>query len=754
MFAPVPVPSEGPRTPADLPAGASTYAPLVTVVARPKEPPRDEDADILAEAHERFQTCVTAESERDWKKNALEELNFVDGLQHWSEEMKADRADRPCLVFDRIGPSVDQVVNNARQNPPEPRFSPVGDGADKKTAEILQGLLRNIEQDSAGEVAYMTGYEHAVKIGRGWWRVLFEYETPDSFELKIVLRRVPNPFSIYRDPAAEEFDYSDMRYAFVTEDLDAKTYRDLYPDSKVAGLSNFEDLGDRVKEDWFPKGAVRVAEYWKVVTEHFILAFVQLPDGRRASMPKEKVPPGGPIIAQRKSERRKVFCYKINGAEVIEKVEWPGQWIPLIPCLGREVIRDGKRTLRGMIRPAMDANLSYDYMRSKQVEAIALAPLAPWVAEEGQLEGYEHQWNESNRKAHSVLKYKARDINGTPLAPPQRNVQEPAIQAITIAVQHADNDVKATLSTYDASLGSPGPEFSGKAILARQRQGDNAHFNYHDNLARSMAHTGRVILDLIPHIYSEERAVTIFDPDGNARLVDINKPFIEQGIQQIYRLGPGIGRYNVTVGSGPSYASRRQQGADALMELTRTMPDAMVRALDLVVKSLDIPNADKVGDRLRPPDIRDEQEGAPPIPPEVQAQMAQQQQMIQVMTEQLNKLNDVIEQKQLDNASKEWIAAMNAQVKLAIENLKTGSAEAMALMQQQFAAIKGELDAMRAEQAPQGPGGPGGPQGPGADGQGPGMEPAVSGAPPGAPEAPEMPGVAPGGAEFPPNPGQ
>lgn len=671
--------------------GRSEQTVQVEASAMQKKPEEDEgreEREILTEAWDRFRCCQ--EADQPWRTSATEELDFVDGLKHWTEEMRDERKGRPCLVFDRIGPSIDMVVNDARQNPPEAKVSPVGSGADKHTAEILQGLIRNVDNDSSASIAYMTAYEHAVKIGRGWWRVTFDYETEEGTEQKMQIKRISNPFSIYPDPAAEEFDYSDMRYCFATEDLDQTVFEEMY-ENAYSGTGEFQGLSDKQRDEWFPKGAVRVAEYWRVLTKRTRKGLLQ----NGTWVPVSDIPEGAQVMATRWSEKRTVECHKITGAQVLESTQWPGKYIPLVACLGREIIDGGKRKLRGMIRPSMDANLSYDYMRSKQVEAVGLAPLAPYIAAEGQLEGQEGKWASANRVAHSVLYYKP-EVNGKPVPPPQRQVQEPAIQAITIAVQHADNDIKATLSTYDASLGNAGPESSGKAILARQREGDNAHFNYHDNLGRSIRHTARIELDLAPHIYSEERLISIYDPDGSIRQVEINKPTTDsEGNQRHYKIKDAA-RYDVILGTGPSYATRRQQGAANLTELFRAAPQPFSRALDLLVKALDIPDGDQIAERLRPPDIQQEQDGETSPAKQlqqVQAQAQQQGQLIQMLTGEVNTLSEMIKAKRLELESKERQTTQTNIAGILRAEISSKSAEAQKLAELDHAAVKHELDA-------------------------------------------------------------
>lgn len=661
---------------------------VTAIATRTTERPDDQDdKDLLQLGHERFQ--LVCSNEADWRRDAKKEMDFVFLNQHWSDAMLQERRGRPCLTFNLIGPAIDNVINDARQDPPEPRISPVGNGADKDTAEILQGLLRNIDNDSHSDIAFLTGYEHAVSVGRGSWRVTYEYENDNDFQQKILIKSIPNLFSVYPDPATSEFGYTDMRYCFVTEDIDESTFKDLYPHAKAAS-GDFSGVGDKIQNEWFPKGAVRVAEYWWVDTEDTHIC--QLQDG--SIVPWNEVPDGEIPVNTRKVEKRTVHGAKLSGNEILEKWDHPGRWIPIICCIGREIIRSNRRETKGMIRDAMDANLSYDYTRSKQVEAVSLTPLAPWLVADESIEEYEESYANANRKSTNVLKYKARSEDGKDLPPPRRVTVDPDIAALTTCVQYAKQDCDSQLSTYPSMIGAPSPESSGRAILARERQGDNAHFNYHDNLARAIRQTARIIIDLVPHVYSEQRVISIFDPDGSARTVPINQVHIFQGTQRIYDLQSKVTRYDVIIGSGPSYASRRQQGVDAFLQLVQHAPEVMGRALDLGVRMMDIPNADKIADRLRPPDVAADADDQAPMPPQAQKAIQQLTQMNQQLIQAVHKLSEKIETKVLDLESKERIALIQEKGGIIQAEIKAASADAGKLADIEMAHAASRLDAL------------------------------------------------------------
>jgi hypothetical protein len=185
--------------------------------------------------------------------------------------------------------------------------------------------------------------------------------------------------------------------------------------------------------------------------------------------------------------------------------------------------------------------------------------------------------------------------------------------------------MKAIIGIYDASLGARSNETSGKAILARQREGDVSTFHFIDNMSRAIRHAGKIIIDLIPHVYSKERVVRILKEDGAPESIKINQKFIQDGIEKVYDLT--VGKYDVVVKSGPSFTSRREEAANQMMQLIQSFPQAAPLIGDLIAKNLEWPGADEISERMKallPPAAQ-----ANAIPPEIQQQIQQVQQQVQ-----------------------------------------------------------------------------------------------------------------------------
>lgn len=578
-------------------------------------------------------------------------------------------AGRPCITINRMPQFVKQVANEERQNRPSIQINPVDDST-QDDAEILEGMVRHIQVDSEADAAYDTASQAQKVHGWGYIRALTEFE-PRSFNQKIKISRVKDSFKVYPDPYCRELDFSDARYWFEMEDIPIHEYRDMYQKSSVATMSDFMSIGD---SNWFPSQCVRVCEYFWVENEQFEIC--QWADGtvhRVDESPKEQVDDS---IARRMETVRIVNWVKMNAVEAldgykekpssfdIEKHHYttdgfkiiPGPYIPYAPVLGDEYIVNGKTQYSGMVRFARDAQRQYNYMRTAAVEMIALAPKAPFIMAEGQDENHETEWKQANVRNLSRLLYKPVALGNQLAPPPQRNAVEPPIQAITMAINQAEHDLMSTMGLYQPSLGALGPEQSGKAILARQSKGDTANFNYSDNFARALRHLGRILLEWIPVYYDVPRMAGIVWPTGDHAAVPVNQPYVKDATGTMRALGKdeqapeGLAiklhnlvnfRGTVTISTGPSYATKRQEAASSIIALVQSFPQIMQVAGDLLVSNFDWHGAREVAARLKmalPPAIQ-AAESAGDMSPEAIAQMMGRaqalQQEVQVLQQKL-----------------------------------------------------------------------------------------------------------------------
>lgn len=559
----------------------------------------EKDEDVLADIREKFK-----EADEYWSDNrqaALDDIRFSTGEQ-WPDSIvtQRHRDKRPILVVDKLNQYVRQIVNDGRQNRPSIKVRPVDSGADVQTANVFQGIIKHIEQRSNADAAYDCSLESAATSGFGYFRILPEYAGEDTFDQELRIKRIRNPLSVIIDPSANEADGSDMMFAFVIESIPKKVFKAEYSGKIPEDFETNEDYAD-----WYGD-EVRIAEYWCVKLEKRTLYL--LVDGTVISKAEydQMKEAGIDVAAMVKDERnipkRKVMRGKISGKEFLEPLtEWPGKYIPIFPVWGNEKDVEGKVVLSGIIRPAKDAQRLYNYSRSAFAERVALTPKAPWVAAEGQVEDYSVEWNSANTENHSVLRYRPVSLNGQPVPPPQRTQASDIPSGFAQDMQLSEHDIQGAIGMYSSSIGAPSNERSGKAIMARQKEGDVSTFHYHDNLNRAIGHAGRVLVDIIPHFYDSKRVTRILGFDGKADSVQLDPSLPEasmkMGANVIYNLG--VGTYDVSVSTGPSYNTLRQEAADSIDRMIQANPQLMTVIGDLLVKNMDWPGADEISDRLK-----------------------------------------------------------------------------------------------------------------------------------------------------------
>ena len=609
------------------------------------------DADILKDAKDAFDLAAEAEAEN--RKEALDDIRFARLGEQWPDNVKKqrEREQRPCLTINRMPSFIRQVVNDARQNKPSIKCHPADDQADVETAEIINGLIRNIEYTSNADVAYDTAIENSVTCGIGYWRVKLDYAHDDTFDMDLCIDRVANVFSIYGDPHSTAADSSDWNRAFVTEMMKKTDFEKKYKGSKPV---DWESLGyTSLKQPWAEGEQVMLAEYWERSEVSRII--VALSDGSIIDAERYKAAKdvfevmGLQVVGERTTKSWKVVQRIMTGAEILETNDWAGKYIPIVPVYGDEINIEGKRYFRSLIRDAKDPQRMLNYWRTTSTEMVALAPKAPFIGPKGAFKSDLDKWNTANTQSHAFIEYDGQ-------VPPQRQPYAgPAAGAIQEAMNAAD-DLKSIMGIYDASLGARSNETSGRAILARQREGDVSTFHFIDNLARAIRHTGRILIDLIPTVYTGERIIRVLGPEGDdPKNVPLGKPTqTEEGMEKVFDLT--IGKYDLTVETGPSFTTRREEAAAQMTELLRVYPAAAPVIGDLLAKNLDWPGADEIAKRLQAM-----------LPPQVKGQdpqTAQMQQAIQQLQQQLGQMgqeNQQLKTDKLIDVEKVRVDAYNAE---------------------------------------------------------------------------------------------
>jgi hypothetical protein len=697
--------------------------------------------EFLSIARKRFKRSYEAESQL--RMDMLDDMEFYNSDQ-WPDHVKMERMldKRPILTINRLPQFVRQVVNQARQSKPAIQINPVDNGADVDTAEVFQGICRQIERQSKAHIAYSTAQEHQAIMGRGFIRVLAEYATDNSMEQEIRIKRVMDALTVYPDPACAEPDYSDSTFCFIIERVPREEYRLRYGEEAMVNSLDFSSLGVETAQ-WLNEDGIQIAEYFYIDQVKTRIADVQInttPPSRvvvdRSILTAEDISSGRvTIIKERETIKRQVKWALINGIDVLEGNpektagrDLPGPWIPVVPVLGEELVVRGRKNLRGMVRDAKDPQRSYNFWVSAETEMIALAPRAPVIGAVGQFENLETKWNESNRRNFAYLEYNPMDVNGMMVPAPQRAAFDPNIGPIVQATRQADTDLKSVIGMFDASQ-EASQEQSGKAIIARQKQGEEGTSHFLDNLSRSIEQVGRILVSWIPIYYDKPRMLRILGEDDTERTVMVHAgqgqaaqdefdrqkatqdedAALRKNVLEGRPFDLSVGRYDVTISVGPSYQSRRQETVDAILQLINSNPALAPVVSDILVGNMDWPGAKQLAKRLKkivPPEVlaaESEDGGPPPIPPEIQQQMQAMQQQLDAALAALAEKDEIIKTKAQELAAQAQIkmadihartreVELKQQLELMKLHVQTQSEAALTMLKSRLDAIQQRLD--------------------------------------------------------------
>lgn len=581
---------------------------------------KKEKRDKLAAIRERVKLAFDADREN--RRKALDDLKFlnVPGCQ-WDDLIRKERGERPCYEFNKLRITVKRIVNDMRANRPAGKVRGTEEG-DKDTAEVLEGLIRNIWNVSDGDTVIDAAAEYQVGGGMGAWRVSVDYADDSAFDQDIRIECIRNPFCLYADPACKDPLKRDARFWILTSRISKTEFERRWPKAEVVNFESESQFDD--DDDWEDEDSVRIVEYWYKEPVKKIISL--LPDGKTT----DQVPDGVVPLKQRAVIGNQIKMCIASGNGILEEADWAGSQFPFIMVYGENMVIDGENLWWGVPRFSKDAQRSYNYSRTLAVETVALAPQAKWWATPAQAKGHEAQWAEAHKKLYPfMLANPDSQMPGFPQRMPGADVPVALIQEVQISSE----DIKGTTGIFDPSLGKQSNEVSGTAIRARQAQGEIATFNYMDNLSKGIRRTWEILIDLIPKIYDTERAVRILGVDGAEKFARVN----QVGPDGMVINDLSRGKYDVTVTVGPSFSTQRQEAAEVYTQLVQANPNIFPIAADLIFKSMDLPYSDLMAERFKlllPPQVQQAESQGKAMPPEVMQAMAQVDQAMQMVQQQ------------------------------------------------------------------------------------------------------------------------
>ncbi len=589
----------------------------------------EEDQEILLEAYERFEYCSSWESV--FRDQYVQDVKFAnadpDNGWQWPDDLRRDRMiqRRPALTINKVQNHVKLVVNDGKQNKAAIEIKPAGKESSFQAAQGFEGLIRNIEYQSTATTIYDDCLESAVEGGIGYGRVLPIYPDPRSFDQELRIMPVQSHMNVFLDPDIKQKNGSDAKFGFIFEDVPARDYEREY-DEKAPTAS--PPLAVGLGADWVRPEHVRIAEYYRIDCRKDELIYFrhgpkgdpqaetiflrsEVPQGmRRAFRLSEQKAKKGMAgddveIITRPTEIKRLQWYKIGAHKILDRQEYPIQYIPIFRFVGRERVIENKLERKGLVRGLKDAQRMYNYNSSAEAEAAAVATKTNWLVALEAINGYNTMWDRANVDNKPYLPWRHKDRDGDPIPPPQRIDPARSAEAYLAGMEIASRELEMASGQGPAQFGKPQQEKTGRAINETRRQGEILTFDFIDNQSLAIQYVGMILLDWIPHVYKTRQVVQILDKDGTERSLTIDpqaqSPYQEMKDQDqvMAVLNPTMGRYKVQAQTGPAYATQRQEAWNAFVQIVTGAPELINEIGDLMFLSADFPMADKISERLR-----------------------------------------------------------------------------------------------------------------------------------------------------------
>lgn len=574
-------------------------------------------ADELKDAIDLYSESI--EANRDQRIQTAEDLRFSDPSdpQQWDDTVKRQRETdpggaRPCLVMDHTGQYIANVAGQVSRNPPSIHTVPVDSGADVKVSEQIDGIIRHIEYASRAQTHYGIALTSAARVGVGYLIVRPEYVDRAMGYQEPRITSEPDPLRVVLDPWSVAIDGNDAGFGYLLRSMSERDFERRWPkaEKKSFGTQDYQN------RDQLASKSIIVAEQWyKEERTRNVIVWAQ-PDGQEISGAEDEYwaacKAAGMNLPYSRTYRDKYQCVRwrmMSGAEVLEEpkdedgkpANYPADEIGIVPVYGYWGINDGRMRYCGIARRARNPQRAYNYHMSEQLAYMGVAPKSPWIAAVRAIRGLESIWDRASVESRSFLPYNDVDDEGKPISAPNRTPIAINLHNHITGAEQALRDLEASIGMYQANLGAPSNETSGVAIDSRKEQGEASTSHFPQNLAASIGQIGRLIVQMAPKLIDTKRQQQIMGIDmAPGRItVDPEQPQAHTKTDDgMVVINPNIGRYDVRVVVGSSFATQRAQAQTALAEVMRNNPDLTSAIAPLWAQNLDVPHADKLAQVL------------------------------------------------------------------------------------------------------------------------------------------------------------
>ena len=631
-------------------AGTAGGTPLTDPGAGQADPYNRDFADRVASW---FKEAWTHPLWVNFRKEAAEDMGFyVGGDAQWKRDgsdadLRALRSQKKAIITENhIQSVVDVLTGFERQNRYDLKASPEG-AEDAEDANLLTLIMKHEQEQLEAHALLSEIFEDGTITGASGAYVGIDW-TEDPLHGKITLERLfPgedflwDPFELNQDQRGARYTMR-FRHAFV-KDIVAE-----YPDHKAAIEKAAELLpsttaGTGVSSDFNQRDGYGSATdhpleadlglFWNAAEKKLLIvecwyrdyeSFYVVANKKTGSVweadtwavaqATAEADPEHLTAVRRQKRTIKMGVVLPATRQTLEEDDQPFENdtsdYPFITYIAK---RKGD-TMLGIVRNLKDPQRVHNKKESAALDIIDRLANVRAIAEEGTLvnpDDLKRQWS-------TEPIYYRRGTTTPPswFTPPLAEV----LRALTAMADRGKLAIRESSGINTDLLGLKGDDSSGIAIARRQAQGQIISTVFFDNFRRCKRQFGRRLAKRIQQVYSDERTMRLTSPDGNQIMVTVNpesakgKTRDEFGRIQAAQGAPPEGQpdtrprilrdlsaleYDIIVSETPATPSMRAMSLLALLEIIGKMPIIAPALMDVVIELSDIPDRQKVLERVK-----------------------------------------------------------------------------------------------------------------------------------------------------------
>ena len=326
---------------------------------------------------------------------------------------------------------------------------------DSPELEQVQATIDEIEAESDNKSAIVDAFRKAVLTGYGFL-VVTTVEDELTGEPKIIVESASHIDAIAMDPNCNTVDGSDAEEGAVINYISVKKAKRLYGEDVVPfsypSVSTMIDFNEF--EQWdIPEDSVAVISYFA------------------------------------KNESGTVTLYKIVGDKVVQQIDLPIKYIPILRLAGNEIFERNQINYNGIIQQSLPLELGANIAYSTLIERVGRSPKANYMVNVDAIDGLERNMAAVNQDDTVAVLWKGEH------------------QPVPLNESFQTGDLQATISTcrtlMEDTIGIPmtgiidQKERTATEILRQETSKESNTASYYNNAFKAIRTMGRIIIELV-----------------------------------------------------------------------------------------------------------------------------------------------------------------------------------------------------------------------------------------------------------------